>query len=259
MMGLYRFTRDFNPLQYFGERVWQVGSGKEMFTGQEVSRTTAAAELAIGVIVGKISKVTIDKAKPNITAEPVTPEISTPKKMVSSPSSETKLLTGPPEKLALTAPPEKILLPELSKNDYVVSFMGKNAPKYYDNQLATLGAQGKRLWVSPIDDVSKISNRAGVVTGTGHAPGPLRSYLRGDDIYGIAVPTSKVSMRLPTAADAGATKHFRPGGYAGVEHKGIWKSSNVREYVIDGGNPVPEGSVFFKFNPDGSWTVIRKY
>lgn len=142
---------------------------------------------------------------------------------------------------------------------YVVSFMGSNGRKYYDNASATLGAPGGSVWVAPMDDIAGISNRAGVVTGTGHAPGPLLSYLKGDSIYGIAVPRSSVSLRLPSAADAGANQHFRLGGVTGVEHKGVWKSSNVREFILNGGNPVPKGSVFFEFGADGSWIPIRKF
>jgi uncharacterized protein RhaS with RHS repeats len=128
---------------------------------------------------------------------------------------------------------------------YYASFMGKNGPKYYDNPSATLGPRGGAVWMSPLEDTAGMTNRAGVVTGTGHAPGPLTSYLKGDDIYGVAVPKNKISPRMPTAADPGANRHFRPGGFTGVEHNGVWSSSGVSERIIDGGAPMPEGSVFF--------------
>ena len=144
-------------------------------------------------------------------------------------------------------------------DDYVVSFMGKNSPIYYDSPVATLGARGGTVWVAPSNDVSSISSRAGVVTATGHAPGPLASYLKGDDIYGIAMPRSNLKLRLPTKLDAGANRHFRLGGETGVEHNGIWKSSKVREFVLDGGDPMPKGSVFFKFGQDGSLEKIRSF
>lgn len=113
----------------------------------------------------------------------------------------------------------------------MVSFMGKNGRKYYDNAGASLGAKGGTVWVAPMDDVAGISNRAGVATGTGHAPGPLASYLKSDPIYGIAVPRSSVSLRVPGAADAGANRHFRPGGFTGVEHNGAWKSSTTVSWI----------------------------
>jgi RHS repeat-associated protein len=56
-LGLYRLFRDINPIHFAFERGWQVGSGKEMFTGSDVSRLGAAAEffaaLAIGMAVEK--------------------------------------------------------------------------------------------------------------------------------------------------------------------------------------------------------------
>jgi RHS repeat-associated protein len=142
---------------------------------------------------------------------------------------------------------------------YMVSFMGKNGIHYYDHAAATLGAAGGSVWMAPLEDVAGIVNRAGVVTKTGHAPGPLMSFLKGDEIYGIAVPGKNLLFKLPSLTDSGANKHFRLGGITGVEHNGAWKSSNVRELITPGGNPVPTGSVFFKFNTDGSWTPIRKY
>ncbi|MFA7369718.1 MAG: hypothetical protein WC334_08755, partial [Kiritimatiellales bacterium] len=144
-------------------------------------------------------------------------------------------------------------------DDFVVSFMGKNGAKYYNSPSATLGAKGGTVWVSPLDDVAGISTRSGVVTGTGHAPGPLQSYLKGEPIYGIAVPKNSVSLRTPTITDAGVNRHFRLGGATGVEHNGVWKSSNIREFILDGGSPVPKGSVFFEFGPNGSWIPIRRY
>ena len=43
-MGLYGLFRDVNPLHFALERVWQMGSGREMFTQEPVSRLRAAAE-----------------------------------------------------------------------------------------------------------------------------------------------------------------------------------------------------------------------
>jgi hypothetical protein len=56
-LGLYRLFRDVNPIHFALERGWQIGSGQEMFTGQEVSRLGAAGEfllyLAVAYGVGK--------------------------------------------------------------------------------------------------------------------------------------------------------------------------------------------------------------
>ena len=54
----YGFMRDINPFSFSLERGWQVGSGKEMFTEQDVSRLGAAAEfftaLAVGAMTHKV-------------------------------------------------------------------------------------------------------------------------------------------------------------------------------------------------------------
>ena len=57
-LGLYRLVRDVNPIHFAIERGWQIGSGREMFTGQEVSRLGAAfefvASLALIYGVGRV-------------------------------------------------------------------------------------------------------------------------------------------------------------------------------------------------------------
>jgi subtilisin family serine protease len=61
-LGLYRSVRDINPLHFALERGWQIGSGREMFTEQEVSRLGAAfefvASLALVYGVGKALDIT---------------------------------------------------------------------------------------------------------------------------------------------------------------------------------------------------------
>ena len=54
MMGLFRLSRDVNPVHFAFERGWQVAQGKEAFTGQDVSSLGAAAEffVAIALIYG---------------------------------------------------------------------------------------------------------------------------------------------------------------------------------------------------------------
>ena len=61
-LGLYRLVRDVNPIHFALERGWQIGSGREMFTGQEVSRLGAAfefvASLALVYGVGRVLQAT---------------------------------------------------------------------------------------------------------------------------------------------------------------------------------------------------------
>jgi subtilisin family serine protease len=53
-LGLYRLVRDINPIHFALERGWQIGSGREMFTGEDVSRLGAAGEflLALALVYG---------------------------------------------------------------------------------------------------------------------------------------------------------------------------------------------------------------
>jgi hypothetical protein len=75
-LGLYGLARDSNPLFFALERGWQMASGKEMFTAQEVSRLGAAAEvftvLASGVAAGKLMSATRPVAGRSVQA-PVDP------------------------------------------------------------------------------------------------------------------------------------------------------------------------------------------
>jgi subtilisin family serine protease len=53
-LGLYRLIRDINPVHFALERGWQMGRGREMFTGEDVSRLGAAGEflLSLALIYG---------------------------------------------------------------------------------------------------------------------------------------------------------------------------------------------------------------
>ncbi|MBN1210903.1 MAG: hypothetical protein JXB05_39005 [Myxococcaceae bacterium] len=78
-LSLYGLARDSNPLHFALERGWQVGRGKEMFTGQEVSRLGAAAEffaaLAVGVAVERAMGVAHPLAARGGSAPYMTPEM----------------------------------------------------------------------------------------------------------------------------------------------------------------------------------------
>lgn len=51
-LSLYRMSRDFNPITFAFERGYQIGSGKEALTNNEVSRVEAAAELVVPMLIG---------------------------------------------------------------------------------------------------------------------------------------------------------------------------------------------------------------
>lgn len=78
-LGLYGLFRDSNPLHFALERGWQVGSGREMFTTQNVSQLGAAAEFFAALAVGVAVERTLGLAHPLATrrgAGPyMTPEV----------------------------------------------------------------------------------------------------------------------------------------------------------------------------------------
>jgi hypothetical protein len=78
-LGLYGLARDSNPLHFALERGWQGGSGKEMFTQQDVSRLGAAAEffaaLAVGVAVERAMGLAHPLAARGSSAPYMTPEV----------------------------------------------------------------------------------------------------------------------------------------------------------------------------------------
>lgn len=51
LLGFYRFFRDINPVHFAFERGWQIGGGREMFTGEEASRLGAAFEFAASLAI----------------------------------------------------------------------------------------------------------------------------------------------------------------------------------------------------------------
>jgi len=67
MMGLYRLSRDVNPITFSYERGWQVTSGKELFTGETVSRARAGAEFFAAIALIKANNMALAKAKLKVT------------------------------------------------------------------------------------------------------------------------------------------------------------------------------------------------
>lgn len=67
-MGLYRFSRDANPPFFVFERIYELITGKEAFTDQDVSRLNAGVDLLIVVVVGRVFKL--------VRPVPQTPELT---------------------------------------------------------------------------------------------------------------------------------------------------------------------------------------
>src|SRR5690606_25759296 len=101
----YGLARDFNPLHFALERGWQMGSGQEMFTEQEVSPLGAAQEfftaLAVGVAAGKL--MTATRPVPGWgVPEPVEP--GRPGR-VEAPPAPARAVARAPEPAPAPAPP----------------------------------------------------------------------------------------------------------------------------------------------------------
>ena len=52
-LGAYALARDSNPVHFALERGWQMASGQEMFTGQQVSQLGAAGEFFTALAAGR--------------------------------------------------------------------------------------------------------------------------------------------------------------------------------------------------------------
>ncbi|MFA7059874.1 MAG: Ig-like domain-containing protein [Pedobacter sp.] len=74
---LYRLIRSINPIHSEIESCWQVCSGKEMFTGEKVSRIQAGFELLGSITFDMASSYSIKKTRPNLTARHLNADMST--------------------------------------------------------------------------------------------------------------------------------------------------------------------------------------
>ena len=69
-LGLYRLSRDLNPVTFVLERVHQLVTGTETFTNEQTSRIEAGAELLMPIVIGRVLRgltgylVPADKALP---------------------------------------------------------------------------------------------------------------------------------------------------------------------------------------------------
>jgi hypothetical protein len=126
LLGLYGLSRDSNPLHFALERGWQMGSGQELFTGQEVSRLGAAQEfftaLAAGVAAGKL--MTATRPVPGWgVPEPVEPV--GPGK-VKAPPAPPRAVAPAPEPAPAPAPPPPAPARLAPSPELVQALTGKN-------------------------------------------------------------------------------------------------------------------------------------
>jgi hypothetical protein len=115
----------------------------------------------------------------------------------------------------------------------------------------------------PLEDSGIVRNASDAARYTGRAPSAEAAYLQGGDIYGLSFPTDGMKISLPTAADAGGWPHFLEGGHTAVKFgespTAGYLVNPTREFVIPGGNAVPNGSVLFKLGPHGEWIPMRTF
>jgi len=122
-LGLYGLARDSNPLHFALERGWQMGSGQEMFTEQEMSQLGAAQEfftaLAVGVAAGKL--MTATRPVPGWgVPEPVGPG------KVEAPPAPPRVAAPAPEPAPAPAPPPPAPGSLAPSPELVQALTGKN-------------------------------------------------------------------------------------------------------------------------------------
>ncbi len=148
-----------------------------------------------------------------------------------------------------------------NSSSYGVSFFDNKVAGVLDEPGASLGRSGQQHFFMPIDDAVGIRNAADAARETGMAPSVVRAYISETPIYGISFPTNGLSIRVPTAADAGGWQHFLEGGRTAVftgGNNGGYLLNSTREFVTPGG-AMPTGSVLFRLEPNGAWTPLRRY
>ncbi|WP_224371880.1 hypothetical protein [Hyalangium versicolor] len=125
-LGLYGLARDSNPLHFALERGWQMGSGQEMFTEQEMSRLGAAQEfftaLAVGVASGKLLTATRPVPGWGVPepVEPVGPG------RVEAPPAPPRAVAPAPEPAPAPAPPPPAPGTLAPSPELVQALTGKN-------------------------------------------------------------------------------------------------------------------------------------
>lgn len=74
-LELYRLSRDVNPITFLAERIHQVVTGEEAFTGAQASRLGAAAELLVPIVLGKVLRAARVQGPARSAARPLTDPI----------------------------------------------------------------------------------------------------------------------------------------------------------------------------------------
>ncbi|MFE5409269.1 hypothetical protein [Microbacterium sp. NPDC056569] len=121
---------------------------------------------------------------------------------------------------------------------------------------ANLGRPGDAVFFMPEADASHVYDSLSAAIESGMAPSAMNAWRNGDDVFGMMVPLDGVPQRLPTYTDAGGWEHFVPGGHTAVKVGDEFFLNPTREFVIDGGSPMPSGTIIFRLLDGGNWEVI---
>jgi hypothetical protein len=68
LMGEYRLGRDVNPTTFFGERIYQISTGREAFTGVPVSRLEAGIDVVLALALRGAYAKGLSLARPGMIA-----------------------------------------------------------------------------------------------------------------------------------------------------------------------------------------------
>jgi hypothetical protein len=161
---------------------------------------------------------------------------------------------------ASTKPLTEAELANMQSTNYLAAVFGKDLKPYYEVANPKLGAPGRPFFSTTGDDAAAIRNASDAARLTGGSPSTQSAYINGEDVYAIVYPRVGIPAKLPTAADARGWAHFLEGGTTALRidgPKGGFLVNSTREFVIDGGTPVPKGSVLVKIS-NGEWEVLRR-
>lgn len=108
-------------------------------------------------------------------------------------------------------------------------------------------------------DAAKVTDALSASIESGMVPSAMKAWHTGGDMFGVVVPVDGLAARLLTFADVGGWGRFVPGGHTAVKIGGEFCINETREFVVEGGIPMPAGSVVFKLLDGGHWDPILIY
>ncbi|MCU1527888.1 MAG: hypothetical protein JWP75_1651 [Frondihabitans sp.] len=152
--------------------------------------------------------------------------------------------------------PDESWIPDVKHG---VRFFGMDQLKYFEKPNALLGRPGDALFMMPESDAGAVTDPLSAAIHSGMAPSALEAFKSGHDVYGAVIPVDGLAPRLPTFADANGWQHFLPGGHTAVNVGGEWMVNTTREFVVDGGVPMPRGTMVFKLLKGGAWEPIMLF